>query len=138
MAIGQRTTSKKGKPSDRRGIGGFIRYQSNLGMKFARWRVIKAAPQSSAIVPDKFKKALSRYQRLGESVVDRKNDKNDSRAKAQIALILLSASIRRDVSEFNPHFSAYRLEDLNDAFDYAWNMRLDSNIIQAIQQLIDA
>ena len=107
-------------------------------MKFARWRTLRTAPRSAASGSKKYVRALSHYQQLGEAKVDRKTDEDNARAKAQVALILLTASIRRDISRFNSSFAGYRIEDLEDALDYAINMQFSTEITDAIGQLIAA
>ena len=110
--------------------------QQTWQMKFARWKTISSAPHESQTASNKFVAALTRYQQLGETEVEKKDDRDSAKAKAQVALILLSASIRRDISAFNPSYVEYRLEDLNDAFNYAWNMQFSEYITDAIQRLI--
>lgn len=105
-------------------------------MKRARRKVLRRAPHTSAW-GDFFGEALGRYQQLGQRVVDRKSDEGDARAKAQIGLTLLTAGIRREVAAYNSQYEALWRQDLDDAYEYAWNMRLDSEITDAIQQLIN-
>lgn len=107
-------------------------------MKFARWRTLRTAPRSAASGSKKYVQALSKYEQLGEAKVDRKTDEDDARAKAQVALILLTASIKRDISRFNSSFAEYRIGDLEAALVFAWNMRFSREITDAIGQLIAA
>jgi len=134
-------------------------------MKVVRWAVLKLASRSSAEPSYLFVKALSYYQKLGEKLVDAKPGPSDifvrvlgyyrkpgekvlesetrvyPRISAQIGLILLSASIRRDIARFNPHYADFWAEDLNDALTYAENappFGLAFDVVEAIEQLIAA
>jgi hypothetical protein len=110
-----------------------------------------------------FVKALSYYQKRGEKVVDAKygpsevfvrvlgyykkpgeavtesEERVDPRASAQIGLILLSASIRRDIARFNAFYADFWAEDLGDALAYVENgppLGLRFDLAGAIEQLI--
>ncbi len=111
-------------------------------MRVARGVILRLAPRSSAKPSGLFVRAFSCYQKLGNKVVNAKPGTGAySRASAQIGLILLSASIRRDITRFNASYADYWAEDLNDALTFASNipsLGLGFDLAEAIERLIAA
>jgi hypothetical protein len=101
--------------------------REDMHMRFVRIITLWLAPYAGQVPSPEFIKAFSRYQRLGQTLVDRQPDTDNARAKAQIALILLSAGVSA--------YAASRREDLDDAAEYAWNLQLDPGIIDDINRL---
>jgi hypothetical protein len=104
-------------------------------MKAVRWIVLRLAPRSTFRGSAVFVRVLGYYQRLGMAIVDQKSDEDNAHAKAQIALTLLMAGVHRDIACMNRLRTPLWIENLNDALDNAWDLRLD-NVAEAIKQLL--
>ena len=104
-------------------------------MRWARRRAVWAARRSKPDDLGNFVRALDRFQRLGEARVDTQYVDGMVRARAQVGLILLSASIRRDAIASGGTFADSWREDILDALACA-NWPLDDDIIDAIWRLL--
>jgi len=105
-------------------------------MRLVRLVVVGLASRSNP-AEGRYIKALSYYQQLGERLVDKNSNQTGERMRAQIALILLSASIRRDIARRNSTFLEDWAEDLEDAQMYALNVG-ESRVVDEISRLLDA
>jgi tetratricopeptide (TPR) repeat protein len=104
-------------------------------MAALRQKLLRISPRGVDEPSAEFNEELSRYHQLGQAAVDAKGDEGGARAKAQIALILLMASVRRDLASFNASFADDWSEDLTDARTYARNLDEDG-IVDAITALL--
>lgn len=69
-----------------------------------------------------FIQVLDRYQALGEAMVDAQADDSDGRRRAKIALLLLKASVLRDLAILNGSFASRWSEEIGDAAVQAYNI----------------
>jgi hypothetical protein len=108
-------------------------------MRALRPDLLRLAPRGEEKASPEFVDTLSRFQQFGETVVDAiRGGQSNARAKAQIGLILLSASVRRDITAFNKLYAAWWAEDLNDALIYAGGGVFEPDIAEAIERLLAA
>jgi hypothetical protein len=105
-------------------------------MKALRSKILRLAPRGYDEGSREFTSTFGRYQQLGGAAVDSiATGPSDARMKAQIALILLSASVKRDISAVNGFYIAWWDEELCYARTYAARSLFDPDIATAIEQL---